>query len=566
MEYIQSTLLGTESAFSGTPLDWHSIDWRRVHRNVMSTQNRIVKFCREGNWRKVKALQRSLSRSFSGKALAVRRVTENQGKRTPGVDGVIWDSASAKWHAISQLTKRGYKPRPLRRVFIPKPNGKKRPLGIPTMLDRAMQALHLLALEPIAETLGDPNSYGFRQNRSTADAMSQLFVSLSTKASAQWILEADIKGCFDNINHQWLIEHIPMDKLILQRWLKAGIVFNGRFSRSEAGTPQGGIISPCLANLALDGLESQLKIYLGMIFGKTRASKLKVNVVRYADDFVITGASKELLEMTIKPWVIQFLAVRGLELSQEKTRITCIDTGFDFLGWNFRKYSGTLLIKPNKKNAQAFFKKVVGVIKANMAVKQEVLIHLLNPILIGWARYHCPVVAKQTYSKLDYLIYQRLWRWASRRHPKKSSQWVYARYWHRVNDRWVFADLHKSTDSTESGKTLYQLADTAIKRHVKIKGLYNPFDPEWESYGEKRRNDRLMLNIRHIRKTVNLWHEQEGLCALCHSPLTEQSGWHVHHLIYRSRGGPDTQDNLVLLHPNCHVQVHSKGLYVSKMD
>lgn len=568
MESIQASYSNSslESAFSGIPTDWHSIDWRRVNRNVREMQIKMVKFYRESNWRKVKAMQRSLTRSFSGRCLAVRRVTENQGKRTAGIDGELWNKPETKWLAISKLKQQhGYKPKPLRRVYIPKSNGKKRPLSIPTMTDRAMQALYLLALEPIAESKADHNSYGFRQGRSTADAMGQLFISLSKKLSAEWVLEADIKGCFDNISHQWLINNVPMNKLILTKWLKSGVVLKGQFFSEETGTPQGGIISPILANLALNDLETGLHTYLGERFGKSRLRKLKVNIIRYADDFVITGASKELLEDTIVPWVTQFLSQRGLELSKEKTRVTHTSDGFDFLGWNFRRYSGKLLIKPSKKNAQALYAKLKEVVKTNMTMKQEVLIHLLNPILKGWANYHSPVVAKQTFSRLDNLLWYCLWRWAKRRHPTKSKTWVYEKYWHRLNDREVFSAPVKQPDGKTSYLSLYRLADTVIKRHVKIKGEYNPFDPEWESYGEKRRNDRLMNNIKHIRKRVNLWYEQDGLCALCRLPLTEESGWQIHHVIHRVAGGPDTMDNLVLLHPNCHAQLHSKSLTVGKM-
>jgi RNA-directed DNA polymerase len=234
-----------ESASSREPQDWHAIDWHRVEQFVRTTQQRIAKATLEKDWRRVKALQRSLIHSFSARALAVRRVTENQGKRTAGVDRQLWDSPALKRAAIGRLKQqRGYRPKPLRRVYIPKANGKERPLGIPTMLDRAMQALHLLGLEPVAETTSDPNSYGFRRNRSTADAMGQIFVTTSQKTAASWVLEADIRGCFDHINHEWLVRHVPMNKAILRKWLKAGVVHRGRLSPTEEGTPQGGIISP----------------------------------------------------------------------------------------------------------------------------------------------------------------------------------------------------------------------------------------------------------------------------------------------------------------------------------
>jgi RNA-directed DNA polymerase len=223
---------------------WHGINWADVHRQVRRLQARIVKATQEGRHNKVKALQWLLTHSFSGRALAVKRVTENQGKNTPGVDKSTWKTPAAKIKAIASMKRRGYSPFPLRRVLIPKKNGKTRPLGIPTMKDRAMQALYLLALEPSAETLADPNSYGFRPERSTADAGEQCFIVLAKKNAAEWVLEADIKGCFDNISHDWMINHVPTDKSILQKWLKAGYVFHNERFPTEAGTPQGGIITP----------------------------------------------------------------------------------------------------------------------------------------------------------------------------------------------------------------------------------------------------------------------------------------------------------------------------------
>lgn len=315
------------------PNSWHEINWDRVNRSVKMMQNRIAKACKSGEWRRVRRLQRSLTRSPAARYLAIRRATENQGNKTAGVDGRRWTTPAEKWKAAQVLKRRGYRALPLRRVFIPKPNGKQRPLGIPTMADRAMQALYMLALSPVAETMADPNSYGFRPWRSTADAMGQLYCNLCRKRSARWVLEADIKGCFDHISHEWLIRNIPMDKDILQKWLRAGIINKGMFNATEEGTPQGGVISPVLANLALDGLETQLKKHLGV----TRAKKSKVHVVRYADDFVITADTPELLEREIRPWVEEFLSHRGLELSPEKTRVISIHEGFDFLGWNFRK-------------------------------------------------------------------------------------------------------------------------------------------------------------------------------------------------------------------------------------
>jgi RNA-directed DNA polymerase len=305
---------------------------------------------RISKWGKVKARPRLLTHSYSGKALAVRRVTENNGAATPGVDKVIWDTPQKKAQAVARLQQRGYHPQPLRRVSIPKRNGKKRPLGIPCMRCRAMQALYLLALDPIAEATADRQSYGFRRERSTADAMQKCFLILSRKYSPQWVLEGDIKGCFDAISHTWLLTHIPMEKAMLQKWLKAGYMEKHVLYPTEAGTPQGGICSPVLANMALDGLEARLREKFPE--RANHSYKGKVSLIRYADDFIITGETKELLESEVKPLVEQFMRERGLELSSEKTVITHIENGFDFLGQNVRKYQGKLLIKPSKDNVQ----------------------------------------------------------------------------------------------------------------------------------------------------------------------------------------------------------------------
>ena len=553
-----------ESAPSREPQDWHAIDWSRVEQFVRTTQRRIAKATLEKDWRKVKALQRSLNHSFSARALAVRRVTENQGKRTAGVDRQLWDSPALKRAAIGRLKQqRGYRAKPLRRVYIPKSNGKERPLGIPTMLDRAMQALHLLGLEPVAETTSDPNSYGFRRNRSTADAMGQIFVCTSRKASAQWVLEADIEGCFDHINHEWLVRHVPMNKTILRKWLKAGVVHQGRLSPTEEGTPQGGIISPTLANMALNGLEGGLIEHLGARFGRSKIKGLKVNVIRYADDFVVTGSSRELLESEIRPWIEAFLAQRGLRLSLEKTKVVYMDEGFDFLGWNFRKYKGKLLIKPSKKNVKAFYSKVRGILKTHISVKQEDLIAKLNPVLRGWAQYHQPVVAKEAFSRMDGLIYWRLMRWSRRRHPNKSRSWCKSRYWQRIKERDEFAATVRAEGGSRTWKLL-KLADTEIVRHEKIKGEYNPFDPAWEVYGEKLRTKRMLKSMSYQYETSMLFIKQDGRCALCAEPLDYEGGWHDHHIVRKVDGGSDAMSNRVLLHPVCHTRLHALGLTVTK--
>jgi RNA-directed DNA polymerase len=464
---------------------WLQADWNRIGTEVKRLQVRIAKATLEGRWGKVRALQHLLTRSHSGKMLAVKRVTENRGKRTPGVDGKIWSSPAAKWNGMQSLRHRGYRARPLRRVYIPKSNGKERPLGIPCMCCRAMQALWKLALEPVAESQADPNSYGFRPERSTADAIEQCFITLGKRRSPEWILEGDIRGCFDNISHPWLLEHIPMDKRILQRWLQAGYIDEGTLFDSAAGTPQGGIISPTLSNMTLDGLEAA--VYASVGSTAFARSNNQLNVVRYADDFVVTGISKEVLESKVLPAVKQFMAARGLELSDEKTRITHISEGFDFLGQNVRKYNGKLLIKPAKKSVKSLLFRVREIVKGNASATQAVVIQKLNPVIRGWAMYHRHIVAKAIFSSIDSHIWHVLWKWAMRRHPAKGAGWVKNRYFHTDGQRsWDFA-TKGSLGSTTDRVQLFRAATISIARHVKIRAPANPFDPEWIPYFTHRR-------------------------------------------------------------------------------
>lgn len=459
---------------------WLRADWRRIQTEVTRLQVRIAQATQAGRWGKVKALQHLLTRSHSGKMLAVKRVTENRGKRTPGVDGQIWSTPTAKWTGMESMRHRGYRAWPLRRIYIPKSNGKKRPLGIPRLLCRAMQALWKLALEPVAETLADPNSYGFRPQRSTADAIGYCFNTLAKRSSPEWVLEGDIRGCFDNFSHDWLVQNIPMDKALLQRWLQAGYIEKGTLFATEAGTPQGGVISPVIANMALDGLEAAAFASVGPTIHARR--QFKINVVRYADDFVVTGISKEVLEHKVLPAIRQFMAVRGLELSEEKTRITHISEGFDFLGQNVRKYAGKLLIKPANKSVKALMEKVRDIVKRNESATQANVILQLNPVIRGWAMYHRHVVSKDRFTSIDAHIWRLLWTWAMRRHPQKGAGWVRQRYFHARGDQnWVFA-AETQVAGTIQRLRLFCAGTIPIVRHIKIRGLANPFDPAWFSY------------------------------------------------------------------------------------
>jgi RNA-directed DNA polymerase len=467
-------------------VNWNAINWQKANQHVRRLQARIVKATRAGRWGKVKVLQHLLTHSFHAKALAVKRVTENSGRRTAGVDREIWDTPKKKATAVRALRQRGYRPKPLRRSYIPKQNGKMRPLGIPTMKDRAMQALHRLALDPIAETTADTNSYGFRSQRSTADAIEQCFNILAPKRSAIWILEGDIKSCFDQINHEWLLANIPMDKVILQKWLQAGFIEKSRFHPTEEGTPQGGIISPVLANMTLDGMERILRAR----FGKKPSPK--VNFVRYADDFIITARSRELLENEVLPVIKTFLKERGLELSSEKTKVTHIEEGFDFLGQTVRKFKGKLLVRPAKKNVRVFLTKVREIASDNKQATAGNLISLLNPVIRGWANYHRHVVSKKLYGSVDYAIFKTLWQWAKRRHPNKGKRWVKDKYFrHLGNRKWVFSGTRPSTTGTSQPFHLVYASDTPIRRHIKVIGNANPYDPHWTNYFIQRQRKSL---------------------------------------------------------------------------
>jgi RNA-directed DNA polymerase len=349
-----------------------------------------------------------------------------------------------------------------------------------------------------------------------------------------------------------------MDKVILRGWLRAGFIEKKTLWPSIAGTPQGGVISPVLANLALDGLEAELR-------RRFRRGTM-VNMVRYCDDFIITGCSKELLETEVAPLVARFMKVRGLELSSEKTSITHIEEGFDFLGVNVRKYSGKLLIKPAKKSVKAVLDKVRKLVKDNPTITQAAMIQLLNPIIRGWASYHRHWVAKETFSTVDYQIWRALWRWAKRRHPNKGRRWLLRQYFHPAGNRhWVFACRANEAGRNHKPqwKWLCRMSDTRITRHVKVKAAANPFDPKWRAYFAKR-DERAPHNLWIGTRPRELWQQQHGKCPRCHQQIAAETRWNVHHVIAKSQGGCDNLDNLVLLHPNCHRQVHSLGLAVVK--
>ena len=545
---------GKPCASPGIATCWEAIDWQKALAYVKKLQVRIVKAQKEGHYSKVKSLQWLLTHSFYAKALAVKRVTSNQGKRTSGVDHELWLTPQAKFNAISKLNRRGYHPQPLRRHYIPKKNVKMRPLGIPTMTDRAMQTLYKFSLEPIAETYADPNSYGFRIGRSTHDAIEQCFTDLNKGKSPEWILEGDIKGCFDHISHEWLLENIPMDTQILEKWLKCGYVETRKLFPTDEGAPQGGTISPTLMNMTLDGLERLLQERLPTrqkVNGRTHFNKL--NFVRYADDFIITGESPEFLRDKVLPIVKEFLTERGLQLSEEKTVITHIEDGFDFLGKNIRKYNGKLLIKPSKTSVKSFLEKVRSIIKGNKSTKQETLIRKLNPVIRGWVNNQRYVVSSKVFSRVDYEIYKCLWQWAKRRHKKKSHKWIAQKYWHHIGSRqWTFSVPYEN-QSTE-GEPLYckleYATDTKIIRFKKIVAEANPFDECWTDYFEEREGEKLLNSTKGREKLLTIWRRQHRRCPVCGDLITSETGFKVH--------TPAGKNSLkIMVHKECHEEIHS---------
>lgn len=525
---------------------WELIDWKKVENEVNRLQTRIAKASINKKHNEVKRLQYLLTHSYYAKLMAVRQVTTNKGKNTSGIDGEIWSTSLSKMKAVLKLTDKDYKAKPLKRVYIEKKGKKeKRPLGIPTMYDRAMQALYALALEPVAESTADVKSFGFRKGRSCHDACEYIFTALSRDFCPKWILEGDIKGCFDNISHDWLINNIPMDKSILKQFLKAGFVFKKQLFPTEDGTPQGGIISPILANMALDGMQLALdKEFNSNKQGEVVSYKKvghQVNLVRYADDFIITAIDKGTAERA-KQVIKEFLSTRGLELSESKTLISHIDDGFDFLGWNFRKYKGKLIVKPSKKSIDTFVRSLSDtILKRGKAWKQDVLILKLNQQIRGWANYHQSVVASEAFAHIDFILFNLLYRWAKRRHPKKGKWFITTKYWRRIGNRsWVFA-----TDNNE----LLRVDHIPIVRHIKVKMNMNPFiDKE---YFAERKFKQGMRRLSGRFKII--WKNQEGKCYHCGMPLDVLEDREIFFKVPKCEGGEDTLNNMAYVHKYCNA-------------
>ncbi|MBC6478309.1 MAG: group II intron reverse transcriptase/maturase [Hormoscilla sp. GM7CHS1pb] len=560
--------------------DWKTIPWQKLERVVFKLQKRIYRAAQEGNRQKVRKLQGLLNRSWSAKMIAVRQVSQqNQGKKTAGVDGVKALTPKQRQELVSQLrvTKK-VKAKPTRRVWIPKPGGdEKRPLGIPTMHDRALQGLVKQALEPEWEAYMEANSYGFRSGRGCHDAIEAIFNSIKTKP--KWVLDADIAKCFDRISHSALLDKLNTTSPIrrqIRAWLKAGVIDQGTWQTTETGTPQGGVISPLLANIALHGLEKEV-----MSLAQTKKEKAKLTIVRYADDFVVMHDDRSMIEQA-RGVVEDWLKGIGLELKAEKTRISHTlegeSPGFDFLGFNIRQYkmgkhrsgknsNGTTLgfktlIKPSNKSIRKHKEQLSQIVKSHKCTPQTALIAKLNPVIRGWSNYFRTVVSKETYNDMDNHLWKLLWQWATRRHHNKSGQWIAKKYWTTEGkNHWVFAGK-----SREIGEiTMAKHSETEIVRHVKVKGTASPFDGNLVYWSQRLRKSPDVST-----RIIKLLKRQDGKCRLCGLTFKDGDKWEVDHILPTSRGGKDWYANLQLLHDYCHdyksARDGSKGRIHDKDD
>ncbi|NEQ73090.1 MAG: group II intron reverse transcriptase/maturase [Okeania sp. SIO2C9] len=536
-------------------IQWKDINWKRVETYVFKLQKLIYRASSRGEIRKMRKYQKLLTKSYYARLLAVRHVTQdNQGRKTAGVDGIKNLPPMQRFNLVYLLSSRHLKASPTRRVWIPKPGkDEKRPLGIPTMYDRALQALVKLGMEPEWEARFEPNSYGFRPGRSAHDAIEAIFNSICQKS--KYVLDADISKCFDRINHDALLGKIgktPYRRLIKQ-WLKSGVFDNNQFLDTTEGTPQGGVISPLLSNIALHGMEKCLEEFAKTLPGTKRVNKQALSIIRYADDFVILHEDIKVV-LQAKTVIQEWLNQVGLELKPEKTKIVHTleeyegnQPGFDFLGFTIRQWKVKstkkgfkTLIKPSSKSIKTHYRKLADICDSHKSAPTKALVAKLNPVIRGWANYFSTKVSKKVFSKMDSLLWKRLWRWASRRHPNKSAKWVKKKYFPRCKEtrNWILND---------GEYILNQHSDVSIIRHIKVKGSKSPYDGDWTYWSNR------IGKYPGVRKEVaTLLKRQKNKCAFCGLTFRSTDLMEVDHIKPRSKGGDNTLKNKQLLHRHCH--------------
>lgn len=558
--------------------EWSDINWKTTKKRVRNLRRRIYRAKQNGQWNKVRNLMKLMLRSYSNLLLSVRRVTqENKGKGTAGIDGQTVTTPVERVKLVREmLTYTLWTAKPARRVYIPKANGKQRPLGIPTVKNRIAQAVVKNALEPAWEQEFESNSYGFRPGRSCHDALEQSWIRLQ-KGMDTWVLDADIKGAFDNISHEYILKaigEIPGRELIKQ-WLKAGYVESEIFHKTESGTPQGGIISPLLANIALDGLEKLLTEYktaktyqcIKKATGKEYIKKKKLGkygFVRYADDFILTARSKEDID-SILPVINEWLKERGLELNKDKTNVVNIEQGFNFLGFNVRQFNGSCFIVPQKEKVKGFLHEIRTWLKKHPTATQETVIAHLNPIIRGWGNYYRHGVSQRVFSYIDHELWKSFWHWSLRRHSKrvgkqkgKGKKWVRKKYFKTINgNKWIFATNITNRHGKEETIAICRLTKIPIQRHVKIKGTASPDDPELAQYWEQRHTKYGKIHWDKGSKYFKVAHNQNWKCPVCGEHLFNEEELHTHHKTRVKDGGTDKIDNLIHLHKACHKHAHS---------
>ena len=545
--------------------EWGAIPWRKLEVAVFKLQKRIYRASQAGDIRRVHRLQRLLLKSRAAKWLAVRRVTQdNRGKHTAGVDGIKSLTPAQRLTVADNLATLPTG-KPARRIWIPKPGTtEQRPLSIPTLYDRAHQALVKQALEPEWEAKFEPNSYGFRPGRSAHDAIGAIFIAINKQP--KYVLDADIAKCFDRIDREALLRKTgtgPTLRRLIKRWLQAGVIDREGFSETDRGTQQGSVLSPLLANIALHGLETHLRSHFPLQrmdgqAGAQRPVNWKPQVIRYADDLVVLHRDKKTIEHC-QQLTTDWLADMGLELSPSKTRIAHTlqpeggKAGFEFLGFQVRQYSVSryntgqgrgfkTLIKPSKDGIKRHYRQLAETIARNKAARQENLIGLLNPIIAGWSNYYRAVVSKDVFHQLDHKLFSRLVRWARFRHPRKSWQWITHRYWRITpGSGWEFA--------APAGPTLNQHGSVPIVRHAKVKGTASPYDGNWQYWAPRRGRYPGIPN-----RMAKLLKRQQGRCQACGLVFMPEALIEIHHL--DGDHGNNRYDNLTAIHRHCHDRIH----------